>query len=76
MKDSRWMLLDDVLCELIDRLGKSGYKHTLEVELQAKFVELDKCAVIRYEEFLSKFREKGRVSVMDLMTGEPRWEWS
>lgn len=69
------MHLDGVLCELVERLVKSGYKDTLEVEIQAEFVELHENACVYHKEFLLKFRERGRVSVLELRSGE-RWEWS
>ena len=66
--DPCWRRLDDTLCELVDRLRKSGYKHTLEVEFQAEIVELDEDECLE-DEFLSKFRERGRVNVIDSTTG-------
>lgn len=57
-----WIPFDDMICELVDRLEKSGYKHTLEVEFQAQFLHM-------YEEtdhrrFLPKFKKKGRVTII------------
>ena len=74
LDDPCWTPLDSVLCGLVDRLQKSGSKNTLEVELQADCVELKADACLEREEFLSKFREKGRVSVVELTTGR-RWGW-
>jgi hypothetical protein len=69
-----WMRFDNMLCELIDRLQKSGYRHTLEVELQAEYVELKEGESLEYQGVLPKFREKGRVSVVEIMTGSS-WEY-
>ena len=69
------MRFEEALCGLFDRLRKLGYKHTLDVELQANIVRLHKDACLEHAEFLSEFREKGRVSILEVETGE-RWEWS
>jgi hypothetical protein len=68
-----WMRFDNMLCELIDQLQKSGYRHILEVEFRAECVELKEGESLENQGVLPKFREKGRVSVIDFVTGSS-WE--
>ena len=70
--DSSWEPFDGMICGLVDRLQALGYKHTLEVEFRANCVELG--GEMRQENFLPKFREKGRVRVVEDLTGR-FWEW-
>ena len=60
-----WITFDDMICELVGRLQKSGYQHTLEVEFQAEFVELHEDA----DRFLPKFKKKGRVRITKVSNG-------
>jgi len=59
--------IDDCLCQLVERLRRSGYKHELEVALHICGVPEDEKAL---EEFLPKFKEQGRVTLM--LGGEKR----
>jgi hypothetical protein len=68
------MRFDDMLCELIDRLQKSGYTHILEVEFRAGYVEPEDGESLGDQGILPKFREKGRVSVIEVTTGSS-WEY-
>lgn len=71
----RWMqswvsnAVDEQLCELVDRLGGMGYRHTLEVELRSTLTEEDLSA-IDFTELLPRFREKGVVTVIDVTRGD------
>lgn len=69
--DPGWIPFDDMICALVGRLQKSGNKNTLEVELQADTAEADEEG--RHEKFLPKFREKGRVRIVDVSSGR-LWE--
>lgn len=61
-----------MICGLVDRLRRSGYKNTMEVELRAETVTIDSKAY--YKEFLPKFQEKGRVRIVETSSGTVR-EW-
>lgn len=59
-----WVLIDEQLCGLVDRLCVTGYRHTLEVELRftdiwGDFGEYD------FTKVLPEFREKGVVTIID-----------
>ena len=54
-------VIDDSLCQLVDRLRRSGYERTLEVEFQTW--ELAEWEARSDFELLPKFREKGRVGI-------------
>ena len=58
-----WQPLDDVMCELVDKLCVLGYEHTLELEFHFD-------PSTDHEGFLPKFREKGRVKILDAPSGE------
>jgi len=59
-----WAVIDKRLCDLVARLGRTGYRHTLEVEV--RFTEIDD-APGKYEftQFLPEFRKKGVVTIID-----------
>lgn len=69
-----WPPLDKLLCELVARLGKAGYHHTLEVELRPTEVgsrsprqwEIDLTRV------LPEFREKGVVTIPEEFSRKSR----
>ena len=63
-----WTLIDRQLCELVDRLRVAGYCYTLEVELRITKAG-DDPAKYDFSKFLSKFREKGVVTVVDAFQG-------
>ena len=57
-----------LLCELVHRLAITGYHHTLEVEL--RFIDAEtNPEVYDYTMFLPEFREKGIVTVIDVVRG-------
>ena len=55
---------DDHLCELVDRLRRIGYRHTLEAKLLFELAE-DDVSGIDFTAFLPRFREKGVVTIVD-----------
>ena len=61
-----------MICGLVDRLCLLGYKHTLEVEFRAQLVNLDE--EVDHDKFLPKFKEKGRVRVVEISSRRFR-EW-
>jgi len=63
-----WALIDRQLCELVDRLRATGYRHVLEVEL--RLTETGDPGENDFTEFLPKFREKGVVIVVDAVHGD------
>lgn len=67
-----WPPFDDMVCGLVDRLRMSGCRHTLELEFRAEFVELD--GKVYHKEFLPRFKEKGRVRIVEISSGR-FWEW-
>ena len=68
-----WTPFDDVICELVDRLQKSGYKHTLEVVFRAEFFNLNE--EVDHDKFLPKFKRRGRVRIVEISSGGFR-EWA
>ena len=67
-----WGPFDDTLCELVERLQRSGYKYTLEVVFRAQFVDLEE--EVDHDKILPKFKKKGRVRVVEISSGKFR-EW-
>lgn len=57
-------MVDENLCDLVDRLRVLGYRHTLEVELRFHRVEVDPVEVGSLK-FLPRFEEKGVVIITD-----------
>ena len=68
-----WPPFDDMICGLVDRLQVLGHKGTLEVVFQAVFVDLENKKV-NHERILPKFKEKGRVRIVETSSGNFR-EW-
>lgn len=66
--DTDWTSFDDCVSVLADKLRGSGNKQTLEVELRTGCMVLD--PLVDYGGFLPKFREKGRVRVVDRSSGQ------
>jgi len=64
-----WTVTDKLLCGLVDRLGMTGYHHTLEVELQFTETEID-FSEHDFTKFLPEFREKGVVTITDAVHGD------
>ena len=60
-----WVLTDESLCELVDRLcAAGGYCHTLEVELQHRpKIWNEPGEYGDFTEVLPRFREKGVVTI-------------
>lgn len=65
----RWPHFDDELCELADRLRLSGHRHILEVVFRMERFGFG--SEVEKREFLPKFREKGRVRVVEVQVEEP-----
>ena len=59
---SYYKTIDDSLCQLVERLRKSGYKHRLDMVFRIGRIpggeETD------FKTFLPRFREQGRVKVV------------
>ena len=62
---SHWSSLDMVLSNLVDRLRASGYKHTLELEFRLGPKSAGLYPIIGLNTTLPRFRERGRVTVLD-----------
>ena len=58
-------LIDNALCGLVDRLGATGYRRTLEVELRLMVTE-DGLGGHDFAKFFPGFEEKGVVTVIDV----------
>jgi len=59
-----WTLIDKQLYDLVARLGRTGHRRTLEVEV--RFTEIDgDPGKYEFTKFLPKFREKGVVTIVD-----------
>ena len=72
LSEPAWGLFDDVICELVDRLQEQGLEHTLELEVRVEFTEFGDERL--QQEFLPKFKEKGRVRMVSVLDGGVR-EW-
>ena len=66
LEESRWPTFDDCVSALADKLFKMGYKETLEVEFRFEPVFMNQT---NRKKFLPKFREKGRVTIMNIWKG-------
>ena len=64
-----WAVIDEGLCELVDRLRAAGYRHTLEAELRLTGIG-DDPGRWDFTMFLPEFREKGIVTVVDTAHGD------
>jgi hypothetical protein len=64
-----WAPIDKLLCELVDRLRETRYRHTLEVELRLTYME-DDPGEYDFIKFLPEFREKGIVTIKDAVHGD------
>ena len=63
-----WEPLDDVACRLVSKLSTLGYKHTLELEFRFDGTYFD--PDLAFGGFLPKFRERGRVKILNTSSGE------
>ena len=70
--DPCWIHFDNILYGLVDRLRRSGLKHTLEVEFQLTSAEFGE--EVYHGDFLPMFKEKGRVRMVNIFSGKVR-EW-
>ena len=61
--------IDRQLCELVDRLRVTGYRHSLEVELRRTAVGDDQ-GEWDPTKLLPEFRERGVVTVVDAANGD------
>ena len=57
------IMADNSLCRLVERLQVFGYKHRLNVVLCIWEEDIEEISA-NFEEFLPKFRERGRVKVV------------
>jgi len=57
-------VIDDRLCQLVERLRRSGYQHRLEVEYQTYESPQDDVKP-DFSRFLLKFREQGLVKIVE-----------
>ena len=64
---SHWTEFDDCISALADKLRKLGNQRTLEVEFRFVLVASDQSKDLKG--FLPKFRERGRVRIVDLSDG-------
>lgn len=64
---SEWAGFDDSVSALAEKLYRFGNKQTLEVEVQVQDLISD--LPLGYDLFLPKFREKGRVRVVNRSSG-------
>jgi hypothetical protein len=58
-----WTSIDKRLCELVDQLRETGYRHTLEVELRLMKIRGDP-GKYDFTKFLPEFGEKGVVTIV------------
>ena len=63
----RWASIDEQMCGLVDRLRAMGYCHTLEAEVRLRPEVGDALTIEKISRLLPKFREKGIVSVVDIV---------
>ena len=63
-----WEPLDNVICGLVDKLCSLGYKHTLELEFLFESARFD--PDLDFAGLLPKFRERGRVRILNTSSGE------
>ena len=68
-KDQLWLSLDTKLSILVDRLRKSGYEHILELEFRVCLEFAQEISNVGPDRFFRKFREKGRVNVLERASG-------
>ena len=59
-----WEWIEKPLCELVDRLYTTGYRHTLEVELRI-MESGDDLWEYDFKMFLPDFRGRGIVTIID-----------
>ena len=64
----KWTLIDKDLCGLVDQLRTTGYCHTLEVELRFAKIQ-DDLGKWDFTNVLPEFKEKGIVTIVDVLHG-------
>ena len=69
LEDRFWSSLDTELSILVDRLRESGYEHVLELEFRDRPGFAQEASNAGPDWFFPKFREKGRVNVMERASG-------
>ena len=69
LEDQFWSSLDTGLSSLVDRLRASGHQHVLNVEFRRDLSFAEMVLGAGPDGFLPKFREKGRVIIL-----EAEWE--
>ena len=65
-----WAFIDEQLCALVNRLRAMEYRRTLEVQLRLMRVGGDPAKTYDFTRFLPEFREKGVVTVIDVVRGD------
>lgn len=68
-----WSHLDDMVCELADRLRLLGGRHVLGVEFRLGFEGFE--TVVDEPELLPRFREKGRVRMLEARESRVDMSW-
>ena len=66
---NEWAFIDEELCRLVNWLRATGYRRTLEVELQVAEVQ-DDPGQYGFTKLLPKFKEEGVVTVLDAAHGD------
>ena len=66
----KWASIDEHMCGLVDRLRAMEYHHTLEAELRFRPQGGDDIVMYDFSRFFPKFREKGIVTVVDIVHGD------
>lgn len=62
-----WARIDGQLCGLVDHLHAMGYRHTLEAELRLRPGVGGGPEECNFSRLLPEFREKGVVTVVDVV---------
>jgi len=65
-------MIDDCLCQLVERLRGSGYKHRLDVVFLTREVPDDEKV---FKELLPRFREQGPVGLVRERSGRTPTEY-
>ena len=60
--------MDSVVCGLVNKLHALGYEHILELEFRFESAKFD--PKLGFRGFLRKFRERGRVRILNTSSGE------
>jgi hypothetical protein len=69
-EEQLWSSFDTALSTLVDRLRTSGYQRVLELELRSDRDFAKEASSVDPDEFLPKFREKGRFTIFHALGNE------